>query len=39
MIRLDSPLIDNKQLAKLREIKQPGFKAVTLDRRYLGIYF
>jgi len=31
MIRLDSPLIDNKQLAKLREINLDGFKATTLD--------
>ena len=31
MIRLDSPLIDNKQLAQLREIDKEGFKAATLD--------
>ncbi|HEX5789578.1 MAG TPA: glutamate synthase large subunit, partial [Luteolibacter sp.] len=31
MIRLDSPLIDNKQLAQLREIKLEGFKATTID--------
>ncbi|MDP3849339.1 MAG: glutamate synthase large subunit [Luteolibacter sp.] len=31
MIRLDNPLIDNKQLAKLREIHLSGFKSVTLD--------
>ena len=31
MIRLDSPLIDNKQLAKLREVGLEGFKSTTLD--------
>ncbi len=31
MIRLDHPLIDNKQLAKLREVTLDGFKATTLD--------
>ena len=31
MIRLDHPLIDNKQLAKLREVDLDGFKATTLD--------
>ncbi|MBP9223333.1 MAG: glutamate synthase large subunit [Verrucomicrobiales bacterium] len=31
MIRLDHPLIDNTQLAKLREIKLDGFRATTLD--------
>ncbi|MCP5542522.1 MAG: glutamate synthase large subunit, partial [Akkermansiaceae bacterium] len=31
MIRLDSPLIDNKQLAKLREVELSGFKSTTLD--------
>ncbi|MEN9975330.1 MAG: hypothetical protein RLZZ282_1336, partial [Verrucomicrobiota bacterium] len=31
MVRLDSPLLDNSQLAKLREIDLPGFKATTLD--------
>lgn len=31
MIRLDNPLIDNKQLAKLREVALDGFKATTLD--------
>ena len=31
MIRLDNPLIDNRQLAQLREIDLPGFKAATLD--------
>ena len=31
MIRLESPLIDNSQLAKLREVNLPGFKAITLD--------
>ena len=31
MIRLDNPLLDNKQLAKLREISLDGFKATTLD--------
>ena len=31
MIRLDTPLIDNKQLAQLREVALPGFKATTLD--------
>jgi glutamate synthase (ferredoxin) len=31
MILLDSPLIDNRQLAKLREVAQPGFKSATLD--------
>jgi glutamate synthase domain-containing protein 2/glutamate synthase domain-containing protein 1/glutamate synthase domain-containing protein 3 len=31
MIRLDSPLIDNSQLAKLREAALPGFKSCTLD--------
>ena len=31
MIRLDNPLIDNKQLAKLREVTLDGFKATTLD--------
>ncbi|MEI6178354.1 MAG: glutamate synthase large subunit, partial [Verrucomicrobiota bacterium] len=31
MIRLDNPLIDNKQLAKLREVDLDGFKSATLD--------
>ncbi|MEO0795842.1 MAG: glutamate synthase large subunit [Verrucomicrobiota bacterium] len=31
MVRLASPLIDDKDLAKLREIKANGFKATTLD--------
>jgi glutamate synthase domain-containing protein 2/glutamate synthase domain-containing protein 1/glutamate synthase domain-containing protein 3 len=31
MIRLASPLIDNATLGQLREIKQDGFKAATLD--------
>jgi glutamate synthase (ferredoxin) len=31
MIRLDSPLLDNKQLAQLREVALDGFKATTLD--------
>src|SRR5690606_30010846 len=31
MIRLDHPLIDNQQLAKLREIKLDGFRCATLD--------
>ncbi|MEO0018175.1 MAG: hypothetical protein RLZZ522_1458 [Verrucomicrobiota bacterium] len=31
LIRLDSPLLDNQQLAKLREISRAGFNAVTLD--------
>ena len=31
MIRLESPLLDNKQLAKLREVALGGFKATTLD--------
>jgi glutamate synthase domain-containing protein 2/glutamate synthase domain-containing protein 1/glutamate synthase domain-containing protein 3 len=31
MIRLDNPLLDNKQLAKLREVSLDGFKATTLD--------
>ncbi|MEP4077205.1 glutamate synthase large subunit [Haloferula sp.] len=31
MVRLDSPLIDNKQLGKLREIEADGFKAATID--------
>jgi glutamate synthase (ferredoxin) len=31
MIRLDSPLISNRQLAQLKEIKDSGFKAATLD--------
>jgi len=31
MIRLDNPLIDNKQLAQLREVSLIGFKATTLD--------
>jgi len=31
MIRLDHPLLDNQQLAKLREISLSGFKAITLD--------
>ena len=30
-IRLDQPLIDNRQLAQLREINLPGFKATVLD--------
>ncbi len=30
MIRLDSPLIDNRELAKLRHIETDGFKAATL---------
>ncbi len=31
MIRLDHPLLDNKQLAQLREVDLDGFKAITLD--------
>jgi glutamate synthase domain-containing protein 2/glutamate synthase domain-containing protein 1/glutamate synthase domain-containing protein 3/aryl carrier-like protein len=31
MIRLDHPLLDNKQLAQLREVSLDGFKAATLD--------
>lgn len=31
MIRLSNPLIDNKDLAKLREVDLEGFKATTLD--------
>jgi glutamate synthase domain-containing protein 2/glutamate synthase domain-containing protein 1/glutamate synthase domain-containing protein 3/aryl carrier-like protein len=31
MIRLDHPLLDNKQLAKLREVSVDGFKSATLD--------
>jgi hypothetical protein len=31
MIRLDSPLIDNKALAQLREVNLDGFKATTID--------
>ncbi|MEX1049218.1 MAG: glutamate synthase large subunit [Akkermansiaceae bacterium] len=31
MIRLDSPLIDNEMLARLREIELDGFKSATLD--------
>ena len=31
MIRLDNPLLDNTQLAKLREVSLEGFKATTLD--------
>ncbi len=31
MIRLDHPLLDNQQLAKLREIELDGFKSITLD--------
>jgi glutamate synthase (ferredoxin) len=31
MIRLDHPILDNKQLAKLREVSLDGFKATTLD--------
>ena len=31
MVRLDSPLIDNNQLAKLSEIELIGFKSTTLD--------
>ncbi len=31
MIRLDHPLLDNQQLAKLREVSLSGFKAITLD--------
>ncbi len=31
MIRLDNPLLDNRQLAKLREVSLDGFKATTLD--------
>ena len=31
MIRLDSPLIDNEMLARLREIEFDGFKSATLD--------
>ena len=31
MIRLDSPLLDNKQLAQLREVALDGFHATTLD--------
>jgi glutamate synthase domain-containing protein 2/glutamate synthase domain-containing protein 1/glutamate synthase domain-containing protein 3 len=31
MVHLQSPLIDNANLAKLREIKETGFQAVTLD--------
>ena len=31
MIRIDHPLLDNQQLAKLREIELDGFKSATLD--------
>jgi glutamate synthase domain-containing protein 1 len=31
MIRLESPLIDNRRLAQLREIELEGFKSATLD--------
>ncbi len=31
MIRLDSPLLDNTQLAQLREVALDGFQATTLD--------
>ena len=31
MIRLPSPLIDNATLAKLREVKEAGFKSATID--------
>jgi hypothetical protein len=37
MIRLDSPLLDNKQLAKLREAEPPGFKSATLDALFPSI--
>ncbi len=30
-IRLSSPLLDNRRLAQLREIRLPGFKAATLE--------
>lgn len=30
MIRLESPLIDNSELAKLRAVNEPGFKTATL---------
>jgi len=29
-LKLNTPIIDNKELEKLRNIKEPGFKAVTL---------
>ncbi len=31
MIRLGSPLIDNRTIAQLREVAMPGFKAATLN--------
>jgi hypothetical protein len=31
LIRIDHPLLDNKQLAQLREVSLDGFKATTLD--------
>lgn len=36
MIRLSSPLIDNKQLAQLKEVKLKGFKAATVDALFLA---
>ncbi|MEZ5277390.1 MAG: glutamate synthase central domain-containing protein [Opitutaceae bacterium] len=31
MIRMDTPIIDNRTLAKLREVKRDGFKSATVD--------
>ena len=31
MIRMDTPIIDNRDLGKLREIKLEGFKSATID--------
>ncbi len=31
MIRLDSPLIDNRKLAQFREVSDDGFKSATID--------
>jgi glutamate synthase (ferredoxin) len=36
LIRLDNPLIDNKQLAQLREVSLSGFKATTLDALFVA---
>jgi glutamate synthase (ferredoxin) len=34
MVRLDSPLIDNRTLGKLREIQTPGFKSTTINASF-----
>jgi glutamate synthase (ferredoxin) len=34
MIRLDSPIIDNEELERIRNIELPGFKSVTLPILY-----